>query len=72
MKTVPKNQHKKIEYSGFSVIGLLAVIAEKEASLSAQGERMNSQDQQPQVQSQQLRSHVQQIQPHLKTIKSHE
>ena len=36
MKTAPKTQPKQGDYSGLSTTELLAVIAENEASLSAQ------------------------------------
>jgi transposase len=58
MKTAPKTQPKKVDYSGLSTTELLAVIAENEASLSAQDQQIQTQDQQ--------------LQTHLKTIKHHE
>ena len=72
MKTAPKTQPKKGDYSGLSTTELLAVIAENEASLSAQDQQIQTQDQQIQTQDQQLQSHAQQIQTHVKTIKHHE
>ena len=65
MKTAPKIQQKQGDYSGLSTAELLAVIAEKETRLSAQGEQLQSHEQQIQL-------HEQQIQIHVKTIKRHE
>jgi hypothetical protein len=50
MRTAPKAQQKQGDYSGLSTAELLAVIAEKEASLI--------------VQDQKLQPHAQQIQVH--------
>jgi hypothetical protein len=62
MKMARRTQQKQGDYSGLSATILLAVIAEKEASLSAQGEQMHSQDQQLQAQDQQLQAQDQQLQ----------
>jgi hypothetical protein len=56
MKMAHRTQQKQGDYSGLSATELLAVIAEKEASLRAQGEQMHSQDQQLQAQDQQLQA----------------
>ena len=65
MKLAPKTQQNQGDYSGLSTAELLAIIAEKEASLS-------DQDQQIQGHVKTIKSHAKTIGGQAKTIKSRE